>query len=755
MKQGFIVQHLRPSMTIVSLIALSACGGGGGSTANSAGSVAAPAVPAANAPPTQVTDPTVTAYAAAVAPPTGYVVTPESMQPVRSANDTSEYRQNFTGNEMVNALYAADHGWTGKGVTVGVIDDGVNTALSAFQNQISSVSKDFGYLTTNGIATKRDVLGDTQSNHGTEIAGIIAARADGIGTEGLAPDAKIAILRTSDYNADTKVETMFHDAEALEYAATAGIKVINRSLVSNGAGLADSVTRYGATGGLLVNAAGNNAQANPGDTINVNDANRATWLFVVALNPDLKSYTLASYSNQAGSMADRTVAAIGTNTTVGVDGSSVAISGTSSATPQVSALAALILSKWPQLSGQQAGNVILSTARDIGAPGVDSIYGHGLIDVQAALSPSNPTISNGSTATSLAASAMAVPAAIGTGSIQTALSKVTVIDAYGRDFTGSVASLIAHPETGQSRWLGQRVNQMASGGSSDVGFGHFRTSFGYASFRTGPADSDVRSVMTAGEVSYRNATTGVRVGFNAQDSMQNDIMGLAPFADGILSYAPQAGNSVAVDHLIAGVRLGVTMTAGSIGRSRAQASSVSVGYKGLSVRASYIDESGSVFGTISEGGLALGRGATTTMLEAHQTLNVGGGWNLEGYGSVGVTRLKIDASSVVTAASSLVGTRMGLQASGPAFGGLLSFGVAQPLTIERGTAHLTIGTGYDAVAQSLTYGASNADLASDKRRLELTTGFARQTGNSTFRIGLMKDVADGTQRVLAGYRLRF
>ncbi|MDB5701913.1 MAG: peptidase and in, kexin,sedolisin [Sphingomonadales bacterium] len=755
MKQGFIVQHLRPSMTIVSLVALSACGGGGGSTVNSAGSVAAPAVPTSNAPPIPVSEPPVAAYAAAVAPPTGYVVTPESMQPVRSANDTPEYRQNFTGSEMVNALYAADHGWTGKGVTVGVIDDGVNTALSAFQSQISSISKDFGYVTTNGIATKRDVLGDAQSNHGTEIAGIIAARADGIGTEGLAPDAKIAILRTSDYNADTKVETMFHDAEALEYAATAGIKVINRSLVSNGAGLADSVTHFGATGGLLVNAAGNAAQANPGDTINVTDANRPTWLFVVALNPDLKSYTLASYSNQAGSMADRTVAAIGTNTTVGVDGSTVVISGTSSATPQVSALAALILSKWPQLSGQQAGNVILSTAKDIGAPGIDSVYGHGLIDVQAALSPSNPTISNGSVATSLAASAMAVPAAIGTGSIQTALSNVTVLDAYGRDFSGSVASLIAHPETGRSRWLGQRVNQMASGGSSDVGFGHFRTSFGYASYRTGPADSDVRSVMTAGEVSYRNATTGVRVGFNAQDSMQNDIMGLAPFADGILSYAPQAGNSVAVDHLVAGVRLGVTVTAGSIGRSRAQASSVSVGYKGLSVRASYIDESGSVFGTISEGGLALGRGATTAMVEAHQTLNVGGGWKLEGYGSVGVTRLKIDASSVVTAASSLVGTRMGLQASGPAFGGMLSFGAAQPLTIERGTAHLTIGTGYDAVAQSLTYGASNADLASDRRRLELTTGFARQTGASTFRIGLMKDVADGSERVLAGYRLRF
>jgi hypothetical protein len=677
------------------------------------------------------------------------------MQPVRSVNDTSEYRENFTASEMVNALYAADHGWTGKGVTVGVIDDGVNGALSAFQNQISSLSADFGYVTTNGVSTKRDTLGDAQSNHGTEIAGIIAARADGDGTVGLAPDAKIAILRTSDYNADTKVETMSHDAEALDYAASAGIKVINRSLVSNGAGLADAVTRYGATGGLLVNAAGNSAQSNPTDTFNVNTANRSTWLFVVALNPDLKSYTLASYSNQAGSMADRTVAAIGTNNTVGVNGSIVTVSGTSSATPQVSALAALILSKWPQLTGQQAGNVILSTAKDIGAPGVDTVYGHGLIDVQAALSPSEPTISNGTVSTSLAASVMAVPAAIGTGSIQTALSKVTVIDSYGRNFTGSVASLIVHPEDGQSRWVGQRVNQMASGGSSDVSFGHLQTSFGYASYRTGPNESDVRSIMTAGEVAYQTATTGIRIGFNAQDSMQSDVMGLAPFADGILAYAPQAGNSVAVDHLVAGIKLGVAVAAGSVGPSRAQATTVSVGYKGLSLRASWIDESGSVLGVISSGGLALGRGATTAMVEAHQVMNVGGGWSFEGYGSVGVTRLKIDASSVVTGATSLIGTRMGVQATGPAFGGLLSFGVAQPLTIERGMAHLTVGTGYDATSQSLTYGSANADLASDKHRLELTTGFVRNTGTSTFRIGLMKNVSDGSERVLAGYRLKF
>ena len=138
----------------------------------------------------------------------------------------------------------------------------------------------------------------------------------------------------------------------------------------------------------------------PIDAVNVNDTNRNAWLFVVALDPQVQSaYALAGYSNKAGSMADRTVTAVGTNVTTRLDGSVATFSGTSSAAAQVSGLAATILGKWPQLTGEQAGRVILATARDIGSPGIDATFGAGLIDAQAALSPVNPTLSNGSVQT--------------------------------------------------------------------------------------------------------------------------------------------------------------------------------------------------------------------------------------------------------------------------------------------------------------------------------------------------------------------
>lgn len=750
--------YRRLSAGICSLVSLSACGSGG---VNSSGSQA----PVAATPPSETVAGSATPMptptqsgAAGVSPPAGSILTPIAMQPVRSVNDTGEFRQNYVANEFINTLYALDQGWTGQGVTIGVLDDGVDASLTALQGQISGLSKDFGYETRGGVTTKRDTLGDGQSDHGTAVAAIIAARRDGSGTVGVAPDAKIAILRTSDYNYTTATEALAHDAEALDYAGGVGIKVVNRSLASQGfnVGLRNAVTRYSATGGLLVNAAGNSGGDNPIDAVNVDATNRDAWLFVVALDPQVQSaYALAAYSNKAGNVADRTVTAAGTNYTTRIDGSVAGFSGTSSAAAQVSGVAATILSKWPQLTGVQAGQVILATARDIGAPGVDATFGAGLIDVQAALSPVDPKLSNGAVQTAIAASVMATPPAVGTGSIQTAIANVTVLDAYGRDFTGSLANLVVSPEAGRSQWLRTRLAQMTGGGSRFVAAGPFSATLGYASYRTGGNASDVHQVMTSGEVGYQAGRTGVRMRFNAQDSLQRDIMGLAPFADGILAYAPQAGNSMSVDRVTPVGRVGVTFASGGAGPSRAQAATVSFERGGTAIRASWIDESGSVMGVRSEGALALGRGARTGVIELHHRTGAVRGWSLEGYASIGVTRLKIDPASIVTSAAPLWGTRAGLQARGPAFAGVLSFGVAQPLTIESGRAGLTFGTGYDSVSRSLITGSTSADLSSDMRRLQLTAGYARGTARSSLRIGVMQDVSDGSKRALAGYSFAF
>ena len=60
------------------------------------------------------------------------------------------------------------------------------------------------------------------------------------------------------------------------------------------------------------------------------------------------------------------------------------LSGTSMATPHVSATAALIWSIDPALTADQVRSVIETTAIDEGPPGADAMYGHGVIDALAA-----------------------------------------------------------------------------------------------------------------------------------------------------------------------------------------------------------------------------------------------------------------------------------------------------------------------------------------------------------------------------------
>lgn len=64
--------------------------------------------------------------------------------------------------------------------------------------------------------------------------------------------------------------------------------------------------------------------------------------------------------------------------------------GTSGATPIVAGVAALIRSKWPDMSAGQVINRIVSTAKDAGAAGKDPLYGFGVLDAEAALKADVP-----------------------------------------------------------------------------------------------------------------------------------------------------------------------------------------------------------------------------------------------------------------------------------------------------------------------------------------------------------------------------
>ena len=67
-------------------------------------------------------------------------------------------------------------------------------------------------------------------------------------------------------------------------------------------------------------------------------------------------------------------------------------SGTSAAAPLVSGVAALIRSAYPELTAPQVINRIITTAKDSGAPGRDTLYGYGIVDAAAALNADVPAV---------------------------------------------------------------------------------------------------------------------------------------------------------------------------------------------------------------------------------------------------------------------------------------------------------------------------------------------------------------------------
>lgn len=74
------------------------------------------------------------------------------------------------------------------------------------------------------------------------------------------------------------------------------------------------------------------------------------------------------------------------------DGGYADWSGTSGAAPLVSGVAALIRSKYPDMKAADVIQRILATAKDAGRPGVDNLYGYGLIDAGAALTATVPSV---------------------------------------------------------------------------------------------------------------------------------------------------------------------------------------------------------------------------------------------------------------------------------------------------------------------------------------------------------------------------
>lgn len=216
--------------------------------------------------------------------------------------------------------------------------------------------------------------------HGTEVGGIIGADFNnGLGVAGLAPGVSILVIKAADCTGNLADSDI---AQAIDYAADSGAKVINMSFGGPSPDpILDQAVQYAwGKGAVLVAAAGNDGSSQPFYPASIPD--------VMAVAATDQNDAVAAFSNRG---SDITVAAPGVNiwSTVPTFVTStgyVAESGTSMAAPHVAAIAGLVRSTAPSLTNAQVVQAIERGAVAVGAGCPNASVGYGRVDAAGALS---------------------------------------------------------------------------------------------------------------------------------------------------------------------------------------------------------------------------------------------------------------------------------------------------------------------------------------------------------------------------------
>lgn len=308
---------------------------------------------------------------------------------VRAFGDTNDPR---FGSQWGLTDIGAPTAWPvseGFGVAVAVIDTGVDNTHPDLAGQVVLYKN---YVDPG--ASARD-----DNGHGTHVAGIIAAtRNNSIAGVGAAPKAKIyafKVLDAAGNGSDYYVAQAIRDAVDRTPA-----RIISMSLGAESAGgspvLASAVAYARSKGAIVIAASGNSGVTNA--------TYPAAISGVVGVGAVDSSNRLASFSNYGATNLD--VVAPGVNVLSTYTGGGMQyMSGTSMATPFVSAAAAVLWSAYPRLTADQVIAALQNTATDLGTSGRDSYYGYGLIRIDAALRslvPADPEPSTGTTASPIA-----------------------------------------------------------------------------------------------------------------------------------------------------------------------------------------------------------------------------------------------------------------------------------------------------------------------------------------------------------------
>jgi hypothetical protein len=261
-----------------------------------------------------------------------------------------------------------DRSMWGRGITIAILDSGVNALDPTFSGRVRTLDVGAGNLPGS----------ETSSGHGTGVAALAA----GVSSDapGVAPAANILSVRVT---AADGLSDIFTVARGIVAAADAGAQIINISLGGySTTHVLDAAIDYATTRGALIVAAAGNDQAT-----------QLTWpaadARVVSVGAVDAIGQQVTFSN-SGPQLQVSAPGYGVQT-AWLDQQRVTVNGTSASAPLVAGSVAAVMSADPRLTAAQAWAVLAATTNDAGAPGTDSDYGRGILNLGWAMSRTDPT----------------------------------------------------------------------------------------------------------------------------------------------------------------------------------------------------------------------------------------------------------------------------------------------------------------------------------------------------------------------------
>jgi len=708
--------------------------------------------------------------------------------PAAAAFRTAEYNR-MGGLDQIHAADAYALGYTGKGVIIGIVDFNFDLSSSEVNFNSASVGPNAQMLTiylAEGGATPFN------DPHGQAVAAVAAGQKNDVGIHGVAFNAQVlAVDYFSNVN-ETQVTqggVLYHVSDPWTYLTSHGARIINASFgyeassptlsIPSGheAYVTQTPAQAVANGALLVAAAGNAGGANPSQSnIDIIDSLSAATLtngpgaFIIAGAVDSNNQ-IASFSDRAGAYMNYFMVAPGVNLTfpwnaVGFPSGYAQGSGTSFSAPLISGAAAVVLERWPFLTARQLADILFQSATDLGAPGLDPIYGHGLLNLYAALQPNGVTTFAvaGGAAPVVAMSATVLSPAFGNAAaLRSALNQVMMLDSFGRDFpvdaSGMVTTRPSIPDLFgiMEQRLGWHSTSFAVGKATRFAFdvqrnpedeivpierdGGPQRVFPHPTvFRLSGVDSDADIGWTLGrglslsdalatrEADDPFAATSLTGAFSPMAQV-----GTGTFATVSLPLAPATRLSLGV---YGSENQGQTDQLRTPYQNNEEAVALELDRETHGSQFSFemgaLSETGGLFGSLASGGLKMADRSTTLWATATLKAALGHDWSLKGSFTLATSGATHPQMSLITEIGPVYATGFALGLAGTDVfddGDALSFGFSQPLRAEAAPVTLSYGVGRDLSNGAVIMGQTQSSLVPSGREFDLEAGYRLPLGD--------------------------